>query len=151
MAILYNAALVDDRSVLHFLIIERWAGIDARADYFTQAKALRRQLDALEYIEQAHRDNKIVMAHMLAGNAGTVILAALSSHEELGRFIKSNPANARMRPDDRTVMPMGSWDEGREAFVQLIRNVERLAAEERDAETEGRVRPFADERALTLS
>jgi len=144
---LYNRELLQEPHKLHYLIIERWSGIDARADYFTQAKALRRQMDAVEYIEEGFRQNKVGMAHHLAGNAGTVVLVVLDSHEELGAFIKSNPANARMRPDDRTVMPMGGWDHGREAFVQLIRNVEQLAAEEELAEREGKVRPFADQRA----
>ncbi|WP_406631933.1 hypothetical protein [Amycolatopsis sp. WGS_07] len=143
---LYNRELLQDSRKLHYLIIERWSGIEARADYFSQAKALRRHMDALEYIEEAFRKNKVGMAHHLAGNAGTVVLAVLDSQEELGAFIKANPANARMRPDDRTVMPMGGWDHGREAFVQLIRNVERLAAEEEEAEREGKVRPFAEQR-----
>lgn len=151
MAILHNTALLSDPRRQQYLIIERWAGIDARADYYTQAKAMRRQLDAVEYVERAHADGKVIMAHMLAGGAGTAILVSVKSNEELGDFIKSNPANARMRPADRTVVPMSNWDEGREAFMALIRNVEQLANEEREAESEGRVRPFADKRLTPIS
>jgi hypothetical protein len=144
---LYNPDLVRDRSRLQYLIIEKWGGIDARANYFVQAQALRRQLDAVEYIERAFDDGKVAMAHHLAGNAGTVVLLAVDSQEQLGDYVKANPANARMRPDDRTVIPMGNWESGRETFIQLIRTVEALAGEEEQASVERKVRPFDDIRA----
>ncbi len=139
---LYNRELAKTPGKLHYLVIEKWGGIDARADYAQQARALRRYMDAIEYVEAAYRKGQVIIAHHLSGHGGTAVLLAVTSHEELGDYIKANPANARMAPADRTVIPMGEWDDGRETFGKLIENVENLAREEERYAAEGRVRPF---------
>lgn len=140
---LINEELMQQPEKHHYLIIEKWGGIDARADYFRQAQAMRRALDAIEYIEQGFRDGLVGLGAALSGQAGTVVLACVDSPEQIGDFIKSNPANARVAPSDRIVMPMADWESGRAAFVKLIEQVQSLASEERELEAEGRVRPFA--------
>lgn len=137
-----NLKGLQDSKKLQFLIIERWQGMEPTATYAEQAHALRRALDAVEYVEDAFKQGIVVMAHKAADSPMTFQIVAVSSLEELNDYVKSNAAHARVKSEYRQVIPLTNWDAGRGNFEKLIQSLEQLAVEEKKALDKGTFRPF---------
>jgi predicted HNH restriction endonuclease len=135
-----NVDRLRDRSKKHFLIVETWQGMEPTASYREQAQAVRRGLDALEYIEDQFQKGTVVMAHKEASSPTSYQIIAVDDNEQLNDYLKANAAHARVRPELRKVVPMSDWDAGTETFKNMIADLERLAREEERATTRGRFR-----------
>lgn len=127
---------------LQFLIIETWQGMEPSATYEEQARAVRRALDAVDYVEQAFQNGTVVMMHKAADSPTTFTLVAVDSHEALNDFIKGNAAHVRVRPELRKVVPLADWDSGRGTFERLISELETKSREENEAIEKNEFVPF---------
>lgn len=137
-----NRKVLGDPKKLQFMIIETWQGMDPTASYAEQAHALRRALDAVEYVEKAFDQGTVAMAHKPASQASTITIVAVKNLEELNDYIKGNAAHARVRPENRQVIPLCDWGSGRKTFEKLIKDLEQKAQEEQKAMEQGKFRPF---------
>lgn len=131
-----------DSSKMHFLIVETFQGMEPTATYTEQAHAVRRALDALEYIENAFQKGTVVMAHKESSSPTSYQIVAVSSNEELNDYLKANVAHARVKPELRKVVPLSDWNSGVKTFEAMLRDLERLAKEESSYAEKGEFRPF---------
>ena len=137
-----NIEGLKDKSKQHFLIVETFQGMEPTASYTDQAHAVRRSLDALEYIEEAFQKGTVVMAHKESSNPTSYQIVAVENNEELNDYLKANSAHARVRPDLRKVIPLSDWNSGVETFESMLSNLERLAKEEEKYMAKNKFRPF---------
>jgi hypothetical protein len=141
-----NIEKLQDKSKKHFLIIETWQGMEPTSSYTEQAKAVRRGLDALEYIEDQFQKGVVVVAHKEASSPTSYQIIAVDDNEGLNDYLKANAAHARVRPELRKVVPLSDWDAGTETFKKMIEELERLAKEEEKYEAKGEFRPVRREK-----
>ena len=142
---LINDDAIHDPATEKFLVLERWGGLDNAASYREQAQSLRRSLDSIEYMEKAYTQAIVASAHKPTMYAGLVAIVSAHTNAELDAYSRRNAAHARMAHQDREVLPLRDWDDGREELAALIRQMETLAAVERTANEQGTLRPL-DER-----
>ncbi|WP_406631934.1 hypothetical protein [Amycolatopsis sp. WGS_07] len=143
---LVNEGPLRDPAKQKFLVLERWGGLDNAADYREQAQSLRRSLDSIEHIEKSYAQNQIVTMHKPEAAAAMTTIVAVDDNRELDSYIRGNVAHARMASQDRQVLPLTDWDDGRAELAALIHQMETLAETERGAAARGELRPFTDER-----
>ena len=137
-----NLKGIADKTKKHFLIIETFQGMEPTASYREQAHAVRRALDAVQYIEDAFQKGTVVMAHKEASSPTSYQIVAVNNHEELNDFLKGNVAHARVRPELRKVVPLSDWNSGVETFEGMVKNLETLAIEEEKAIASNAFRSF---------
>ena len=137
-----NVEGLADKSRMHFLIVETWQGMDPTASYREQANAVRRSVDALEYIEEAFQKGTVVMMHKESSSPTSYQIVSVRNNEELNDYLKANAAHARVRPELRKVVPLSDWQAGTETFQKMLKDLESLAVEEEKFTSEGKFRPL---------
>ena len=137
-----NIAGLTDKSKMHFLIVETFQGMEPTASYTEQAHAVRRSLDAVQYVEDAFKKGTVVMAHKEASSPTTYQIVAVNNNEELNDYLKANAAHARVRPELRKVVPLSDWNAGVQTFEKMLKNLESLSVEEEKAISKKEFRPF---------
>jgi hypothetical protein len=137
-----NIAGLQDKSKQQFLIIETFQGMEPTASYMEQAYAVRRALDAVDYIEEQFQKGVVVMMHKEASSPTSYQIVAVNNNAELNDYLKANVAHARVRPNLRKVVPLTDWNSGVETFEKMITDLEALATEEQKFISEGKFRPI---------
>jgi hypothetical protein len=137
-----NIEGLQDKSKQQFLIIETFQGMEPTASYTDQANAVRRALDAVDYIEDQFQKGVVVMMHKEASSPTSYQIVAVNNNAELNDYLKANVAHARVRPDLRKVVPLTDWNSGVETFEKMISDLETLATEEQKYIAAGKFRPI---------
>ncbi len=139
---LLNSELMAAAGKFHYMIIDKWPGTGPADDYFHQAKALRRYLEGIAYIEHGFRDGVVALALLLAGNQGTAQLICVDSPEHFAAYVGKIPTHVPPATADRLIVTMGNWDMAREGLVHMIATMRKLAGEESAYSRQGKLRPL---------
>lgn len=131
-----NVKALTDKKKMHFLIAETFQGMEPTATYREQSDALKRAMDALEYIEEAFQRGVVVMAHKEASSPTSYQIVAVDSNEELNDYLKANAAHARVKPELRKVVPLSDWDSGVDTFKLMMEDMEQKALREEEEAAE---------------
>ncbi len=139
---LLNSKLMATTGKFHYMIIEKWPGASPADDYFQQAKALRRHIEGIGYIERGFRDGVVALALLLAGNQGTAQLICVDGPEHFAEYVGNIPTQVPPAADDRLIVTMGNWDMARKGLVHMISTMRKLAGEEATYGQQRKVRPL---------